>query len=109
MTVTDQIATLSVKEKISYFHFLAQGICLHARGLASDNRKPVDLRLLQSDGVVERLHRIFEQNGHYYKRDHAQRPDIDLFQCLQNLEDLTQLRGIVFSASEYALKQLANA
>jgi len=109
MLIADRIATFSVEDKIRFLSFLSQGICLYARGLASDDRKPAELRLSQSDGIVEILHRLFEQSEHYYNRDGAERPDADLFQTLQNLEELSQLRGIVSSASEYALRRFPAA
>ena len=109
MSFIDQIATLSVEEKIRFFHLLSSGICLHARGLASDSQKSPDLRFLQSDAIIEMLHRLSEQSEHYYKRDDAQRPDADLFEVLKSLETLGHLHGIIASASEYAFKHLPEA
>ena len=109
MTFSNQISTLSVQEKIRFFHLLSGGICLHARGLASDDKKPADLRLLQSEAIVEMLHRLSEQSEHYYKQDDAQRPDADLFQMLKSMEDGAHLRGIIASASEYAFRKLPDA
>jgi hypothetical protein len=109
MSFIDRISTLSVQEKIRFLHLLSKGIFLHARGLASDSKNSPDLRLLQSDAVVEMLHRIFEQSEHYYKRDDAQRPDADLLEALQSLETSAHLNGIVSSASEYAFQKLPDA
>jgi hypothetical protein len=103
------MSALSVQEKIRFLHLLSRGICLHARGLATDSKKSPDLRLLQSDAVVEMLHRLFEQSEHYYKRDDAQRPDADLFEALQSLETRAHLSGIISSASEYAFQKLPDA
>lgn len=107
MSIIDQVARFSVQDRIRFFQLLAQGICLHSRGLASDNSKSVDLRLSQSDAIIEMLHRIFEQSEHYYKRDDAQRPEADLFGVLQSLETLAHLHGIISSASEYAFGRLS--
>ena len=80
------LARFSDKEKIRLFHLLSGGICMHARGLASDLRIPVERRLLQSEAVIEMLHRISEQSEHYYRRDGAQRSDQDLIELLMTLE-----------------------
>jgi hypothetical protein len=109
MSFIDRVSMLSVQERIRFFHLLSRGICLHARGLASDNKKSPDLRLLQSDAIVEMLHRIFEQSEHYYKQDDAQRPEADLFEALQSLETRAHLHGIISSASEYAFQKLSDA
>ncbi|HEV2618978.1 MAG TPA: hypothetical protein VGU23_03455 [Acidobacteriaceae bacterium] len=104
-----QFSQLSSKERIRFLHLLSQGIILHARGLASDDRKSTEVRLSQSDAIIEMLHRIAEQGEHYYKADDAQRPDADLFQILQTLETAGPLRGMVASASEYAWRKLPDA
>lgn len=104
-----QITQLSGKEKIRFLHLLSQGIIMHARGLAADDKKSADVRLSQSDAVIEMLHRLAEQGEHYYKADDAQRPDADLFQILQTLETGGHLRGIVASASDYAWRKLPDA
>lgn len=57
---------------------------------------------------IEMLHRISEQNEHYYKRDDAQRPEADLFQVLQTLTTKAHLHGIISSASQYAFKKLSD-
>jgi hypothetical protein len=98
MDYADKVSALSPEAKLRFFHLLSQGICLHARGLASDEGKSQELRLLQSDAVVEMLHRLFEQSEHYYRRTGVQRPEQDLFAILQNLESSAQLHGIVSSA-----------
>ena len=100
-----QIEHLTPKEKIRGLHLLSQGIILNARGLASNDRNSVDVRLVQSDAIIEMLHRIAEQVEHYYKADDAQRPDADLFQILQTLETSGNVRGIVASASDYAWRK----
>jgi hypothetical protein len=101
-----QITQLSPREKIRFLHLLSQGIILNARGLAADDRKSAEVRLSQSDAIIEMLHRIAEQGEHYYKTDDAQRPDADLFQILQTLETSGQVRGMVASASDYAWRKL---
>ena len=101
-----QISQLSSAEKIRFLHLLSQGIILHARGLASDERKSAEVRLSQSDAVIEMLHRIAEQSEHYFKADDTQRPDADLFQIMQWWEANAHLEGIVASASYYAWRNL---
>jgi hypothetical protein len=105
----NQIAQLSSREKIRFLHLLSQGIVLHARGLAADDRKSVEVRLSQSDAIIEMLHRIAEQSEHYYKADDAQRPDADLLEMLQTLETGGHLRGIIASASDYAWRKFPDA
>jgi len=102
----DLVTALSVKEKIRFFHLLAQGICLQARGSASDNRQSADLRLLQSEAIIEMLHRLFEQSEHYYKNDEAQRSEAELFEMLQSLENRAQLHGPISAAFQYACGNL---
>lgn len=109
MPLIDRISRLSAQDKIRFFHFLSAGICLHARGLAADDKKPADLRLSQSDAIIEMFHRLFEQIEHYYKRDNAQRPDSDLLEMLQLLENMAHLQGIIASAFEYASRRLPDA
>jgi len=109
MPLIDSVLRLSSQEKIRFFHLLSGGICLHARGLAADVKKPADLRLSQSDAIIEMLHRLSEQSEHYYKRDNAQRPESDLFEMLQSLENMAHLHGIIASAFEYALRKLPDA
>jgi len=109
MPLIDRVSTLSAKDKIRFFHLLSGGICLHARGLAADDKKPADLRLSQSDAIIEMLHRLSEQSEHYYKRDNAQRPESDLFEILQSLENMAHLHGIIASAVEYASRKLSDA
>jgi hypothetical protein len=104
-----QITQLSPKEKIRFLHLSSQGIILNARGLAADDRKSAEVRLSQSDAIIEMLHRIAEQGEHYYKADDAQRPDADLFEILQTLETSGQVRGMVASASDYAWRKLPDA
>lgn len=106
MEYADKVSQLSPEERLRFFHLLSQGICLHARGLASDEGKSQELRLLQSDSVVEMLHRLFEQSGHYYRKTGVQRPDQDLFAVLQNLESSAQLHGLVSSAFTFATRHL---
>jgi hypothetical protein len=105
----DQFAQLSRNEKIRFLHLLSQGVIMHARGLAADETKSAEVRLTQSDAIIEMLHRLAEQGEHYYKDYDAQRPDADLFQILQTLETSGHLRGIVPSASDYAWRKLPEA
>jgi hypothetical protein len=100
------VSQLSTGERIRLFHLISQGICLHARGLASDESKNQELRLLQSDAIIEMLHRLFEQSEHYYKRTDAQRPEQDLFTLLQHLESMAQLNGMISSAFTFATRNL---
>jgi hypothetical protein len=109
MSSADRIELLSAQEKIRFFHLMTAGICMQARGLASDSKESADLRLEQSDAIIEMLHRLSEQSEHYYRRDDAQRPDADLFEVLQTLETMAHLHGIVSSASEYAFRKLPDA
>jgi hypothetical protein len=102
----EKISPLSTEERLRFFHLLSQGICLHTRGLASDEGKSQELRLLQSDAVVEMLHRLFEQSEHYYRRTGVQRPEQDLFALLQNLESSAHLHGLVSSAFTFATRHL---
>lgn len=68
-----KFSQLSSREKIRFLHLLSQGIILYARGMAADARNSAEVRLSQSDAIIEMLHRIAEQGEHYYKADDAQR------------------------------------
>ena len=102
--LASRISKLSSKERAHFFHLLARGAIMHARGLASDEHKKADLRLAQSEAIIEMLHRITEQGEHYYKEDGAQRPDSDLFDMLSAMESGCHLKGLTSSAAESAMK-----
>lgn len=109
LKLAGQVVQLSEQQRIRFFHLLLRGICLHARGISSNARVPQEVRLLQSECVIEMFHRISEQMEHYFRRDDVQRPDEDLFNILYSLEAKARFQGLVSSAAEYAFKNLGGA
>jgi hypothetical protein len=109
MLSIEPVTKLSAQEKIRFFHLMATAICMNARGLTSDSKVSTDLRLLQSEAIVEMLHRLFEQSEHYYRLDEAQRPEAALFEVLEYWETTAQLDGIISGAFGYAFRKLPEA
>lgn len=102
MDLEHRFDKLDPNDKIKILCLMLSSMCMNMRGEASDDGKPPDLRLRQSDMFIEVSHRILEQIAHYMNRDNVQRPDNELFEMLDVMAQRSGKPGLVYSAWRFA-------